>query len=126
MDIVERLKSFAFVLANRLDREGAILTTDGAIEITRLRAEIDAAHVEKLEAKVKMTEAMIEARDLRARLAEAEAVIKPFADKAETYSKSDADELWCNMRLLYLRAAARWMESKADTTDKLHKAKANA
>lgn len=49
---------------------------------------------------------------LRARLAEAEKVIKPFADLSAVFSKHDADELWCYVRLLHLRAAARWMEGK--------------
>ena len=59
-----------------------------------------------------LRKAAAEITRLRARLAEAEKVIKPFADLSAVFSKQDADELWCFMRLLHLRAAARWMEGK--------------
>lgn len=55
-------------------------------------------------------DAAAEIERLRARLAEAEKVIKPFADLSAVFSKQDADELWCFMRLLHLRAAAQWMK----------------
>ena len=55
---------------------------------------------------------------IRARLAEAEAVIKPFAEEAIRYAPDEGDGddvLWDKtgwLRIKHLRAAARWMEGK--------------
>lgn len=82
MDI-ERLKALAFSLAAEVNRTGALLVTDAAIEITKLRA----------------------------RMAEAEKIIKPFADLASHKDYiGESDDLWCSVRLRLCRAAAEFLK----------------
>lgn len=51
-------------------------------------------------------------KQLQARLAEAEGVVRPFADCVEQISPDESDEEWAKFRLLIknYRAAARWIQ----------------
>ena len=66
----------------------------------------------------KTDELIAEIERLRARLAEAMAVIKPFADEAVRYAPDEGDGddiLWDEkgwLRIKHVRAAAQWMEKK--------------